>query len=229
MVIRGTDATLQTTVHEPRRAHARGGVGVARLLGRERVRTLGAVVVARVRLVGAEGALAAQVRGGGVGLEAGGAEAVRERRVGVEEVGPDLAGGARRAGGADEPVEVRVAHAAPHALVALGRGRREEQRRRRGASLAAARLVEAAAVPTERRVIVVREGRIGCLVAHRARLAVRRRVPRRQRGWRVRVSGAIDAHQRVERVGVLRCRARHADGRAVLAIAPLAQAQVLGS
>ena len=104
---------------EPRSARARGGVGVARLRRGERGRAGRAVVVARVRLVGAEGALAAQVRGGGVGLEAGGAEAVCERRAGVEEVGPDLAGGARSAGGADEPVEVGVADTARDALVTL--------------------------------------------------------------------------------------------------------------
>jgi len=55
-------------------------------------------VISELRFVLSDWALAAQVCGGGVGLEAGGAEAVCERRVGVEEVGPDLAGGARSAG-----------------------------------------------------------------------------------------------------------------------------------
>ncbi len=85
----------------------------------ERGRTSRAMVVADVRLVHADGALSAQVRGGGIGLEAGGAEAVRELRVGVDEAGADLLRRTRRAGGAPGAVEVRFADAAQDALVAL--------------------------------------------------------------------------------------------------------------
>ena len=170
--------TYISDVSTPGRARARGGVGVARLRRGERGRAGRAVVVADVRLEGSDRTLAAQVCGGGVGLEAGRAEAVREGGRGVDEVGADLVRRTRRAGRALGAVEVRVADAALDTLVALRLRRREEERRRRRAWLTVSCLVQAAAHARARRVVVVPEGRIRGLVAHRARLAVGRRVPR---------------------------------------------------
>ena len=54
-----TNVALVAVERESRRGHARGGVGVASLLGRQFGRAGRAVVVAGVRLVGADGALVA--------------------------------------------------------------------------------------------------------------------------------------------------------------------------
>jgi len=194
-----------------------------------------------VRLVGAEGALAALVCGGGVGLGAREAEAVRFCCCRVDEARAELVLWTRRAGhagvcipivfyrtaGIEAAVEIFVADATQHAIVALRLRRLEEQRRPRRARLAFTRHVESAARAPARRVVVVREGRIRCLVAHRARLAVVGRVKRKNRGRSVRGSWTISALRSVKAVSVLASRARDARVCAVLTIAPLAQTHVL--
>ena len=111
--------TYISDVSTPGRARARGGVGVARLLGRQCGRAGRAVVVAGVRLVGAQRAQAALVCGGGVGLGAREAEAVRFCCCCVDEARAELVLRTRRAGGAYAAVEVFVADTAQDALVTL--------------------------------------------------------------------------------------------------------------
>ncbi len=106
-------------VPTPRRARARGGVRTPCLLGGECVWACSAVVVAGVRLEGAEGARSALVCGGGVGLGTCETETVSFCFCCVDEARVELVLWTRRAGGADAAVGVFVADAARDALVTL--------------------------------------------------------------------------------------------------------------
>jgi hypothetical protein len=106
-------------VSTPGRPRQRGGVRADRLLGGERGRAGRAVVVAVVRLVGAERAQTALVCGGGVGLGAREAEAVHFCCCCVDEARAELVLRTHRAAGACAAVEVFVVDTARDALVIL--------------------------------------------------------------------------------------------------------------
>jgi hypothetical protein len=165
-------------------------------------------VISELRFVLSDRALAAQVRGGGIGLEAGNALAITQCCVIVDKSSAVLPDGAGSAGCPYQAIGVLVTDTAAHAKVAIALCRPAKQGRQRWTLRAHFDASFSAAQALPGGVIVVGESRVRRGVAELADTTVCYSVPRMQSRIRERMLWTSRALERILSKTVISIRTR---------------------